>query len=60
MPTLFWTGTLPQAVKLMVNFSNLLAWITGNARDTIAMKQRVKKGYEGVCTDHVTSMTNKG
>ena len=60
MPTLFWTGTLPQAVKLMANFSNLLAWITGNARDTIAMKQRVKKGYEGVCTDHVTKYDEQG
>ena len=60
MPTLFWTGTLPPSIKLMANFSNLLAWITGNARDTIAMKERVKKGYEGVCTDHVTKYDEQG
>jgi len=60
MPTLFWTGRLSPSVKLMVNFSNLLAWVTGNARDTIAMKQRVKKGYEGVCSDHVTRYDKQG
>ena len=60
MPVLFWTGTLSPPLKLMVNFSNLLAWITGNARDTVAMKQRVKKGYEGACTDHVTRYDKQG
>jgi ubiquinone/menaquinone biosynthesis C-methylase UbiE len=41
-------------MKFVVNFSNAIAWVTGNARDTAAMKQRIKMGYEGTVTDNVT------
>jgi ubiquinone/menaquinone biosynthesis C-methylase UbiE len=41
-------------MKVMFNLSSLFAWITGNARDTVAMKNRVKLGYEGTCSDMVT------
>jgi ubiquinone/menaquinone biosynthesis C-methylase UbiE len=44
----------------MVNISNVLAWITGNARNTSAMKQRIKLGYESACTDHVTMYDDQG
>jgi ubiquinone/menaquinone biosynthesis C-methylase UbiE len=54
MPPIFWTGKLTLPMKLLVNANNLLALITGNARDTAAMKQRMKLGYEGACSDHVT------
>jgi ubiquinone/menaquinone biosynthesis C-methylase UbiE len=54
MPPIFWTGKLTLPMKLLVNMNNLLALITGNARDTAAMKQRMKLGYEGACSDHVT------
>jgi len=54
MPPIFWTGKLTLPMKLLVNVNNLLALITGNARDTAAMKQRMKLGYEGACSDHVT------
>ncbi len=54
MPSIFWTGKLSPSTKLMANFSNAIAWITGNARDSVAMKERVKKGYEGTVTDDVT------
>jgi ubiquinone/menaquinone biosynthesis C-methylase UbiE len=54
MPSIFWTGKLSPTTKLMANFSNAIAWITGNARDIAAMKERVKKGYEGTVTDDVT------
>lgn len=47
-------------MKLMVNFSNTLAWVTGNARDTAAMKQRIKMGYEGAVTDNVTRYDELG
>jgi ubiquinone/menaquinone biosynthesis C-methylase UbiE len=60
MPTLFWTGELSASIKLMVNISNALAWITGNARNTADMKLRVKKGYEGFCTEHVTKYDDIG
>lgn len=60
MPALFWTGKLSPSVKLMVNISNALAWITGNARDKAAMKLRVQKGYEGSCTEHVTKYDDLG
>lgn len=54
MPPLFWTGRLSFSTKLMVNVNNFLSLITGNARDTAAMKRRIKLGYEGACSDHVT------
>jgi ubiquinone/menaquinone biosynthesis C-methylase UbiE len=38
----------------MVNINNLLSLMTSNARDTAAMKQRMKLGYEGACSDDVT------
>lgn len=39
---------------LLVNANNLLAWITGNWGNKSAMKDRVKGGYEGAFSDHVT------
>jgi ubiquinone/menaquinone biosynthesis C-methylase UbiE len=54
MPPLFWTGKLSPSMKLMANINSLLALITGNAVNTTAMKQRMKLGYEGACSDHVT------
>jgi len=53
MPAIFWTGKLSPTWKALVNLSNLLAWLTGNARDQAAMKKRVQKGYEGEITDHI-------
>jgi hypothetical protein len=41
MRTIFWTGKLSPMMKFVANFSNVVAWVTGNARDTAAMKQRV-------------------
>jgi ubiquinone/menaquinone biosynthesis C-methylase UbiE len=54
MPPLFWTGKLSPSMKLMANINSFLALITGNAVNTTAMKQRMKLGYEGACSDHVT------
>lgn len=51
MPAIFWTGKLSPTWKALVNLSNLLAWLTGNARDQAAMKIRGKKGHEGEITD---------
>jgi ubiquinone/menaquinone biosynthesis C-methylase UbiE len=36
-----------------VNASNVLAWATGNARNARAMKERVRRGYDGEFSDHV-------
>lgn len=60
MPTIFWTGKLSPMMKFVANFSNAIAWVTGNARDTAAMKQRIKMGYEGVITDDVTRYDELG
>ena len=60
MRTIFWTGKLSPTMKFVVNFSNAIAWITGNARDTAAMKQRTKMGYEGAVTDNVTRYDELG
>jgi len=60
MPTIFWTGKLSPMMKFVANFSNAVAWVTGNARDTGAMKQRTKMGYEGTVTNDVTRYDELG
>jgi ubiquinone/menaquinone biosynthesis C-methylase UbiE len=40
-------------MMLMVNANNFIAWLTGNVRDTTAMKNRVRQGYDGAFSDHV-------
>jgi ubiquinone/menaquinone biosynthesis C-methylase UbiE len=60
MPIVFWTGKLSLPMKLMINTNNILAWLTGNARDAIAMKQRIRQGYEGVFSDHVAGYDELG
>jgi len=60
MSIVFWTGKLSLPMKLMINTNNILAWLTGNARDASAMKQRIRQGYEGVLTDHVTGYDELG
>jgi len=60
MPPIFWTGKLSLPVKLMINSNNILAWLTGNARDARAMKERIRRGYEGVFSDHVTGYDELG
>ena len=44
----------------MLNASNLCAWGTGAMRDTEAMKERVKQGYDGVFSDHVSHYDEVG
>ena len=60
MPSVLWTGKLSLPMKLLVNTSNVLAWLNGSARDTDSMKQRVKLGYDGAFTDHVTRYDELG
>jgi len=60
MATLFWTGKLSPPMKWLINGSNLIAWVTGNARDVGAMKTRVKDGYDGKFTEHVTKYDELG
>jgi len=60
MPPVFWTGKLSLRMKWLANINCLLAWMTGNARDTAAMKKRMKLGYEGACSDHVTRYDELG
>jgi ubiquinone/menaquinone biosynthesis C-methylase UbiE len=60
MPRVFWTGKLSLPMKCVVNTSNAVAWIAGNTRDTRAMKERIKLGYEGVTSNHVTKYDKLG
>jgi hypothetical protein len=54
MPPILWTGKLSMPMTVLVNCSNIIAFVIGNTRDTAAMKNRVKIGYEGACSDNVT------
>lgn len=60
MPTVFWTGSLPILARIVANGSNAVAWMTGNARDTASMKQRIKLGYEGACSTDLTRYDELG
>ena len=60
MPTILWTGKLSLPMTLMVNANNILAWLTGNGRDTAAMKNRVMQGYDGAFSGHVTRYDELG
>lgn len=60
MPTLFWTGKLSWPMMWMVNANNVLAWCTGNARDAAAMKNRIRQGYDGTFSEHVTRYDELG
>ena len=60
MPTIFWTGKLSLPMLLMVNTNNILAWLTGNVRDTAAMKNRVNQGYDGAFSEHVSRYDELG
>ena len=53
MPSLFWSGKLSLPMRLVIEANNLLALFTGSYRDSLGMKERVKKGYEGAYTDHI-------
>jgi ubiquinone/menaquinone biosynthesis C-methylase UbiE len=60
MPTILWTGKLSLPMTVLINTNNALAWLTGNARDTLSMKKRVSQGYEGAFSDHVTMYDDLG
>lgn len=53
MPSIFYQGNLPLPLKLVMNLNSLFAWVLGNSRDTEAMKESVRLGYEGNYTDDV-------
>jgi len=40
-------------MKILVQANNVLAVLTGSARDVRGMRDRVKRGYEGEFSDHV-------
>ncbi len=54
MNTLFWTGKLSFPIRLMMDANCLIAWLIGNSRDKKGMKDRIKMGYEGAFSPHVT------
>jgi ubiquinone/menaquinone biosynthesis C-methylase UbiE len=54
MNTLFWTGKLSVPMRIIMDANNILAWLTGNSRNKKAMKDRIKMGYDGTFSQHVT------
>ncbi len=47
-------------MMLMVNANNVLAWINGNARDSVAMKNRIRQGYDATFSWHVSKYDELG
>jgi ubiquinone/menaquinone biosynthesis C-methylase UbiE len=60
MPSLFWSGKLTLPMKVLVEANNILAFFTGSATDVQGMKTRVKQGYDGKFTDHVSQYDELG
>ena len=44
----------------MVNANGIVAWLTGNASNTAAMKNRIRQGYDGTFSNHVTRYDELG
>lgn len=53
MPNVFYCGKLPWHMKPVLFLNGLLTWMLGNIKDIDAMKDRVRKGYDGAVTDDV-------
>ena len=60
MPSVFWTGELSPPIALLINASNALAFVTGGARDTAAMKRRIRAGYETEFTEDIANYDKVG
>jgi ubiquinone/menaquinone biosynthesis C-methylase UbiE len=60
VPSVLWSGRLTPPMKLLVQANNVLALITGSARDVEGMKERVRRGYEGQFSDHVRQYDSVG
>jgi len=60
MAKVLWTGRLSPQMKFMMNTSNLAAWVMGSMRDTEAMKERMKQGYDGAFSEHVNHYDEEG
>jgi len=60
MPSVFWSGRLSPSLKAVVNLNNVFAWVTGNARDSASMKERMRSGYEATATQDVTRYDELG
>ena len=54
MNTLFWTGKLSFPMRIVMDTNNILALLTGNSRNKKAMKDRIKMGYDGIFSQHIT------
>ena len=54
MNNLFWTGKLTFPMKVLIESNNFLALLAGNVRNKKSMKDRIRKGYEGEYSQHVT------
>jgi ubiquinone/menaquinone biosynthesis C-methylase UbiE len=53
MPTLPWTGKISFPLRIILNMGSIIAWLTGNARDSSMMKERMKDGYNGKYSDYI-------
>lgn len=53
MPTLFWTGKISLPLKIMINMGSVIAWVTGNARNSSFMKERMRDGYDGKYSNYI-------
>ena len=47
MADVFWTGEISFIKKMILNINGIIAWISGNMKDTEVMKDDIKAAYNG-------------
>ncbi|MBW6464319.1 MAG: class I SAM-dependent methyltransferase [Firmicutes bacterium] len=60
MPDILWTGEMAFLKKMILNVNGILAWISGNMKDTDAMKQDMTSAYNGERTADVVNYDTYG
>ena len=55
MADILWTGEIAFIKKVILNINGIIAWISGNMKDTETMKDDIKTAYNGERTADVAN-----
>lgn len=60
MADAFWTGKISFFKKMLLNINGMIAWVSGNLKDTESMKDGIKTAYNGERTADVENYDHFG
>lgn len=55
MPAILWTGKIAFFKRMLLNINGIIAWASGNIKDTDTMKEEIKTAYNGDRTGDVVN-----